>query len=46
MHFVSAQTEEEQISDIINFLKENMRSSIKDDKVASFINFEDKLTEY
>ncbi len=45
MHFVSAQSEEDQIYDVLTYFKENMRSSLKDQKNAAFTNFEDKIAE-
>ena len=47
MHFVSSQSQSEQISDIITYLKENMRDSVEIEKPsAGFSNFEDRLTQF
>ena len=44
MHFVSSQSERDQIADIVDFLNENMRLSIQEDKTTpAFDNFEDKM---
>ncbi len=44
MHFVSAQTQDEQISDIVTFMQENMRESLSSNSSSgAFENFEDDL---
>ena len=43
MHFVSAQSEEDQVKDVIAYLRENMRASLRDQKNQAFAGFEDTL---
>jgi hypothetical protein len=48
MHFVSSQSETEQITDIVDFLCKNIDSSVSvpagQAKSAEFINFEERIT--
>jgi hypothetical protein len=44
MHFVSAQTEEEQLSDICNFFRENLRESVNNPEAPVLNDFENKIT--
>ena len=48
MHFVSSQSETEQIADIVDFLCKNIDSSVSvpagQAKSAEFINFEERIT--
>lgn len=44
MHFVTVQTEEDQISEITQFFVENLRDSVSNSDSKSMKNFEDKLT--
>jgi hypothetical protein len=44
MHFVSAQTEEEQLSDICNFFRENLRESVNNPEAPVLKDFENKIT--
>lgn len=46
MHFVSAQSQEETLSDITSFLKENLRDSVKNPDSKALNDFEDKLDNY
>jgi len=48
MHFVSSQSEAEQIADIVGFMSENMRDSIGDEveTTPAFDDFEDKIHKY
>lgn len=46
MHFVSAQSQEETLSDITTFLKENLRESVRNPEASSLNDFEDKITKY
>lgn len=44
MHFVSSQSERDQIADIVDFLNENMRLSLEETVTTpAFDNFEDKM---
>lgn len=44
MHFVSALSDHEQISDIVSFMIENMRSSVTSEKTSpAFDDFESKI---
>jgi hypothetical protein len=44
MHFVSAQTEEEHLSDIYNFFRENLRESVNNPEAPALENFENMIT--
>lgn len=46
MHFVSSQSESEQLGDIVNYLSTSMRQSLEEaghNPAASFDNFETKI---
>lgn len=43
MHFVSAQTEEDQIVEIITFMRDHLRESLPNQKLDELNGFEDKL---
>eukprot|EP00347_Sterkiella_histriomuscorum_P023152 403335751 len=43
MHFVSAQSQEDQISDIVAYLTENFRESVQNQAAPALENFEEKL---
>lgn len=45
MHFVSAQTEVEQLSDICNFFRDNLRESVNNPESPVLDNFENKITQ-
>ena len=46
MHFVSAQSQQETLSDITSFIKDNLRDSVKNPDSQALKDFEDKLTSY
>lgn len=46
MHFVSAQSQEETLTDITSFIKENLRESVKNPDSKALSNLEEKLDSY
>lgn len=46
MHFVSAQSQEETLSDITTFIIENFRESVASPDSRALNDFEDKISKY
>jgi hypothetical protein len=45
MHFVSVLTEQEQLSEILGYLRENMEASVQPVRAQAFAGFQDRLQE-
>ena len=43
MHFITSQTEEEQVAEITQFFRDNLRDSVKDQRSAVLAKFESSL---
>jgi hypothetical protein len=46
MHFVSAQSQDETLSDITTFIKENLRDAVSNPDALSLKDFETKIQSY
>ncbi len=43
MHFITSQSEEEQVAEITEFFRENLRESVKDQESKALADFEASL---